>query len=275
MTVTPANAGVEELPPLREVIARHGLSARRKLGQHFLLDSNLTDRIARSAGNITNGTTLEIGPGPGGLTRSLLKHGASRIVAVEKDPRCIEALRELQSIFPDRLVLLEEDALEIKISDIANGSCRIVSNLPYNISTVLLIGWLQQSNMIERMTLMFQKEVADRLTADVSTKSYGRLSVMTQWLCDIQFEFNVDRQAFTPPPKVASSVVSLTPRQMPAAEATWSDLERVTALAFNQRRKMLRSSLKDLNVDFDDLGIDPTLRAENLSVEQFCALSRQ
>ncbi|MCZ6467095.1 MAG: 16S rRNA (adenine(1518)-N(6)/adenine(1519)-N(6))-dimethyltransferase RsmA, partial [Alphaproteobacteria bacterium] len=262
------------LPPLREVIARHKLSARRSLGQHFLLDLNLCARIARAAGNLGRTTVIEVGPGPGGLTRALLEAGAARVVAVERDGRCVAALEELAAAYGPRLEVIEGDALEIDLAALAPAPRHIVANLPYNVATPLLIGWLKQITDFAGLTLMFQKEVADRLTARPRTKEFGRLSVMAQWLCAVRREFNVANTAFTPPPKVASTVVSLTPRPTPLAPADWTALETVTATAFGQRRKMLRKSLHRLDLDLESLGIDPTARAEDLEVEQFCALAR-
>ena len=263
-----------QLPPLREVIARHKLSARRSLGQHFLLDLNLCARIARAAGDLGRATVIEVGPGPGGLTRALLEAGAARVVAVERDGRCVAALEELAAAYGPRLEVVEGDALETDLAALAPAPRRIVANLPYNVATPLLIGWLKQITDFAGLTLMFQKEVADRLTARPRTKDFGRLSVMAQWLCAVRREFNVANTAFTPPPKVASTVVSLTPRPTPLAPADWTALETVTATAFGQRRKMLRKSLQRLDLDLESLGIDPTARAEDLAVEQFCALAR-
>ena len=263
-----------DLPPLRQVIARHGLTARRKLGQHFLLDLNLTARIARAAGDLAATNVVEVGPGPGGLTRALLEAGAAQVVAVERDPRCIAALEELAAIYPGRLRVVEGDARTIDPVDLVAPPRRIVANLPYNIGVPLLLSWLGRAADYAGLTLMFQKEVADRLVGRPRSKDYGRLSVMVQWLCEVRREFNVDRRAFTPPPKVASSVVTLVPRRLPLAQANMADLERVTAAAFGQRRKMLRSSLKPLGLDPQSLGLDPTARAEELTVEQFCVLAR-
>ncbi len=264
-----------DLPPLREVIARHGLDARKKFGQHFLLDLNLTARIARTAGDLSKCTVMEIGPGPGGLTRALLGAGAKQVIAIERDPRCVEAIQELATHFEGKLKVIEADATTVELGDLADGPRKIVANLPYNVATPLLIGWLRKVEHFESLTLMFQKEVADRLTAGPGSRTYGRLSVLTQWLCHTNHEFNIAKTAFTPPPKVESTVVTLTPREQPAANAEWNKLEKVTAAAFGQRRKMLRASLKSLNVDFENLGIDPTARAETLSVEQFCAIARE
>ncbi|MEE8516018.1 MAG: 16S rRNA (adenine(1518)-N(6)/adenine(1519)-N(6))-dimethyltransferase RsmA [Alphaproteobacteria bacterium] len=271
-----------DLPPLREVIARHGISARRGLGQHFLLDLNLTARIAAASGDLGGCTAIEIGPGPGGLTRALLASAAKSVVAVERDQRCIDALLELAKAYPGRLHVEHGDALDI--DEIAlcrakgGGPYKIVANLPFNIATVLLVKWLKRIRDFRSLTLTLQKEVAGRLCARPRTKEYGRLSVMTQWLCEVRSMFDIPPQAFTPPPKVTSTVVHLKPLVQPAAKATWDDLERVTKAAFGQRRKMLRTSLKSLGVDTTILiasaGVSPTARAEELDVAAFCALAR-
>ena len=273
---------LDALPPLREVIARHGLAARHSLGQHFLLDRNLTDRIAREAGPLAGATVIEIGPGPGGLTRSLLATDARRVIAVERDERCVAALRELEGAAAGRLTLIAGDALAIDAAALSreagNGPCVIVANLPYNIATALLIRWLHQIQAFASLTLMFQKEVAERLTAEPGTKAYGRLSVLTQWLTAPRRLFTVPARAFVPPPKVESAVVRLEPRPAPLAPASIATLERVTAAAFGQRRKMLRASLKTLGGDTAALiaaaGVAPTARAEELTVAEFCALAR-
>ncbi len=262
-------------PPPREVIKRFRLGARRSLGQHFLLDLNLCARIARAAGDIFGSTVIEVGPGPGGLTRALLDAGAAKVVALERDERCVAALAELAAAYPRRLEIIEGDALETDLAGLACPPRRIVANLPYNIATPLLIGWLRHIGDFEGLTLMFQKEVAARLAARPGTREYGRLSVITQWLCEVRREFNVSSRAFTPPPKVASTVITLTPRPKPLAPAAWDALETVTAAAFGQRRKMLRSSLKPLCLEPRELGIDPTKRAGELTVEEFCALARR
>ncbi|MGE4065052.1 MAG: 16S rRNA (adenine(1518)-N(6)/adenine(1519)-N(6))-dimethyltransferase RsmA [Rhodospirillaceae bacterium] len=265
------------LPPLRDVIARHGLMATKALGQHFLLDLNLTGRIARAAGDVKAGTCIEIGPGPGGLTRALLAEGA-HVIAIEKDKRCREILEELRAAYPGRLETIEADALTIDASQLGVPPRRVVANLPYNVGTELLLGWLRTIAAFESLVLMFQSEVAARLTAPPCTKAYGRLSVLTQWLCDVEQLFHVNPKAFTPPPAVNSTVVKLMPRAAPLAPARRETLERVTAAAFGQRRKMLRQSLKSLGGDGEALchaaGIAPTARAEVLTVEQFCALAR-
>ena len=269
-----AHGSAPDLPPLRQVITRHGLTVRRKLGQHFLLDLNLTARIARAAGDLATTNVVEVGPGPGGLTRALLDAGSPQVVAVERDPRCIAALEELAAKYPGRLRVVEGDAQTIDPTDLVAPPRRIIANLPYNIGVPLLLSWLVRAADYAGLTLMFQKAVADRLVGRPGSKDYGRLSVMVQWLCEVSREFDVDRRAFTPPPKVASSVVTLVPRRLPLAQANMADLERVTAAAFGQRRKMLRSSLKPLGLDPQILGLDPTARAEELTVEQFCVLAR-
>lgn len=270
------------LPPLREVIARFGLNARKQLGQNFILDLNLTRRIARAAGDLSTGTTIEIGPGPGGLTRALLIEGAARVVAIEKDARCLAALAELADASEGRLHLIEADALQACYADIGETPRRIVANLPYNIATPLLIGWLgsiaANPKTFDSLTLMFQQEVAERLYAIPATKAYGRLSVLTQWLCDCRPLFLIAPSAFVPPPKVTSAVVQLVPLAQPRAEAKLPMLERVTAAAFGQRRKTLRQALKSLGVPAQDLlaraDIDGGRRGETLTVEEFCALAR-
>ncbi len=267
-------ASFTKRPPLREVIAKYGLGARHSLGQHFLLDSNLCRRIARAGGSLEGRSVIEVGPGPGGLTRAILDEGAAHVTAIEKDRRCIEALRELAAMSEGRLEVVEGDALETDAAALVPEPRRIIANLPYNVATPLLLSWLRQAGAYEGMTLMFQKEVADRLAATPRTKSYGRLSIITQWLCEARFAFNVDKRAFTPPPKVTSSVVHLTPRPDPLAPASWEALETVTAAAFGQRRKMLRSSLKSLGIDLEKVGVRPESRAEELSVPDFCALAR-
>ena len=265
------------LPPLREVIARHGLAARHALGQHFLLDLNLTGRIARAAGDLAAGTTIEIGPGPGGLTRALLAHGAARVIAVERDERCLPALAEIAAAFPGRLEIIAGDALQIDASQLGSSPRRIVANLPYNVATPLLLGWLVKADRFERLVLMFQREVASRLIAAPRSKDYGRLAVATQWRCQTRRLFDIPPRAFTPPPKVTSSLVELLPRLTPLAPADPLLLERVTAAAFGQRRKMLRQSLRGVTGDparlLADAGIAETRRAEELTVAEFAALA--
>jgi len=268
--------GLAALPPLREVIASHGLDARKRLGQHFLLDLNLTRRIARAAAPLDQGLVIEVGPGPGGLTRALLLEGAARVVAIEVDPRAIAILKELQAVADGRLDLVEADALKIDLASLGPAPRRIVANLPYNISTPLLIGWLRQADEIADMVLMFQKEVVDRLAAKPRTKAYGRLSVLAQHVCTVERLFDVAPSAFVPPPKVVSTVVQLRPRP-DGRLADLRPLERVTAAAFGQRRKMLRSALSGAFANpvevLERLGIPPTARAEELAVADFVRLA--
>ncbi len=264
-------------PPLRAVIAEYGLDARRRLGQHFLLDANLTDRIARAAGDLQGVTVLEIGPGPGGLTRSLLATAAARVIAVEKDRRCIAALRALSAHYPDRLSVVDGDALKIDEAALVTPRTVIVANLPYNVATALLFKWLDGGVRYERLILMFQKEVADRIIAAPGGKAYGRLSVMTQYACAVRPLFDVHPRAFTPPPAVWSSVVELVPRILTIDDPLWRPLGRLVKAAFGQRRKMLRSALKPIFGDpvaaLEAADIDPTSRAEALDVEAFVRLA--
>ena len=269
------------LPPLREVVAKHGLDARRALGQNFIFDLNLTSKIARAGGPYDGVSVLEVGPGPGGLTRGLVDAGATRIVAVERDARCLAALAEISEAFPGRLAAIEGDALEFDPIAAISGPIKIVANLPYNVATPLLIRWLHaihdHPGRIVGMTLMFQKEVAARIVALPSTPAYGRLSVISQWLTEARVQFDIPPGAFVPAPKVNSTVVGFWPRPKPAGEAELRVLERVVATAFNQRRKMLRSALRPLGDAAALLAkadIDPTRRAETLSIGEFCALAR-
>jgi 16S rRNA (adenine1518-N6/adenine1519-N6)-dimethyltransferase len=268
---------IPTLPPLREVIARYGLSARHSLGQHFLLDLNLTGRIARTAGDLERGTTIEIGPGPGGLTRALLAAGAAHVVAVERDPRCLPALAEIAAAYPGRLEVIEGDALRLDASRLGEAPRRIVANLPYNVATPLLLAWLAMAERFERLVLMFQREVALRLAAKPGDGDYGRLSVAAQWRCRVRRLFDIPPRAFTPPPKVTSSLVEFLPLAAPEPAADPAFFERVTAAAFGQRRKMLRQSLRQLGGQAETLlaaaGIEGTRRAEELSVEEFAALA--
>ncbi|MDF2368101.1 16S rRNA (adenine(1518)-N(6)/adenine(1519)-N(6))-dimethyltransferase RsmA [Sneathiella sp.] len=268
----------DTLPPLREVIARYGLNAEKSLGQNFLLDLNLTGRIARCAGSLQGETVIEIGPGPGGLTRAILDAGAAKLIAIEKDTRCLPALADIAAAYPDRLEVVNDDALEIDEGALFDGKAKIIANLPYNVATPLLIKWLNRRERFSSLTLMFQKEVSDRITAVPSTKAYGRLSILCQWLCETKREFDISPRAFTPPPKVTSTVVTLRPFAAPAYPANQAVLEKVVAAAFGQRRKMLRASLKPLGMPAEAMlgkaGITPTRRAEELTVEEFCALAR-
>lgn len=271
------NAAVAGLPPLRETIAAHGLDARKRFGQHFLLDLNLTRRIARAAAPLHDGTVIEVGPGPGGLTRALLLEGAGHVVAVEVDPRAIEALRDLQAAAAGRLEIIQGDALSIDMATLGPAPRRIVANLPYNVSTALLVRWLHAADDIADMVLMFQKEVVDRLAGTPRSKDYGRLSVLAQHVCEVRRLFDVPPSAFVPPPKVTSSVVRLTPRPADRRLVDLSRLEKVTAAAFGQRRKMLRGSLLGLFPDpatvLEQLGLSPRARAEELAVADFVRLA--
>jgi 16S rRNA (adenine1518-N6/adenine1519-N6)-dimethyltransferase len=274
-------SGIDSLPPLREVIAAHGLSARKSLGQNFLLDLNLTARIARAAGDIAGADVLEIGPGPGGLTRGLLAEGARRVLAVEKDSRCIPALEEIAAAYPGRLDVIEGDALEVDPLVHLTPPIKVAANLPYNVGTELLVRWLTPKEwppFWESLTLMFQREVAERIVAQPGGKAYGRLAVLAQWRCDAKIVMSLPPGAFSPPPKVSSAVVHLTALPGPRYPANAKILQDVVARAFNQRRKMLRAALKGLGPDIEDrllaAGIKPTDRAEVVSLEQFCALAR-
>jgi 16S rRNA (adenine1518-N6/adenine1519-N6)-dimethyltransferase len=265
------------LPPLRDIIRDGNLDADKRLGQHFLLDLNLTAKIARAAGDLHAMTVFEVGPGPGGLTRALLDTGAARIIAIERDPRCVAALQTLVAASEGRLAVIEADALAVDLTTLAAPPRAIVANLPYNIATPLLVGWLKQIGGFASLTLMFQREVAQRLVALPRSKDYGRLSVMTQWLTEPVLVFDLPPQAFTPPPKVVSSIVRLTPRTPGAGEPDFAAMERTIAAAFGQRRKMLRAALKGFTPDpialLQAAAIDPTARAEELGVAEFRRLA--
>ncbi|HYE49464.1 MAG TPA: 16S rRNA (adenine(1518)-N(6)/adenine(1519)-N(6))-dimethyltransferase RsmA [Azospirillaceae bacterium] len=269
---------LDALPPLRDVIARFDLGARKALGQHFLLDLNLTARIARAGGEMEGVTAIEIGPGPGGLTRALLGTSAREVVAVERDPRFIEALADVVAASEGRLRLVQADALEVDLEALAPAPRAIVANLPYNVGTPLLIGWLKRIEAYEGLTLMFQKEVVDRIVAGPRTKAYGRLAVMCQWRAHCKALFDIPARAFTPPPKVVSAVVRLTPRAAAPGDPDFADMETVVAACFNQRRKMLRASLRSLTPDAEALisaaGLEPTARAEEIEVAGFVALTK-
>ncbi len=274
-------AQIDGLPPLRDVIATHELSAKKALGQNFLLDLNLTARIARSAGSLDTHDILEVGPGPGGLTRGLLASGARKVLAIEKDARCLPALAEIASAYEGRLTVLEADAMEVDPLAHLTPPIRICANLPYNIGTELLIRWLTPQvwpPVWDTLTLMFQKEVAERIVAAPGSKAYGRLAILAQWRCDAHIVMSLPPEAFTPAPKVSSAVVHLTALSAPRFPADPAVLSRVVATAFNQRRKMLRSSLKGMRADIETVlegcGIEPTRRAETLSLEEFCRLAR-
>ena len=271
-------ASIDGLPPLRDVIERFGLRAKKSLGQNFLLDLNLTSKVARAAGLLTGKTVIEVGPGPGGLTRALLMSDVKKVIAVEKDARCVEALQEVAAHYPGRLDVLPADALDIDLATIANGEkVKVIANLPYNIGTELLIRWLTANDwppFYESLTLMFQKEVAQRITAGAGDSHYGRLGVLCGWRTEAEMMFDIPPSAFTPAPKVTSTVVSLIPRPHPL-DVDLKAMEQVSRAAFGQRRKMLRQSLKTLGGDayLERCGIDGTRRAETLSVAEFARLA--
>lgn len=274
-------SAIDGLPPLREVIAAHGLRARKSLGQNFLLDLNLTAKIARQAGDLTACDVLEVGPGPGGLTRGLLAEGARHVLAVEKDARCLTALAEIAAAYPGRLTVVEGDAMEIDALARLAPPVRIVANLPYNVGTELLVRWLTPKvwpPAWESLTLMFQREVAQRIVAQPGSKAYGRLAILAQWRCDARLVMDLPPEAFTPPPKVRSAVVHLTALPAPRFPADAAMLSKVVAAAFNQRRKMLRAALRGLAPDIEEMltaaGIPPTARAEEIGIEGFCRLAR-
>jgi len=271
---------LESLPPLREVISAHGLAARKSLGQNFLLDLNLTGKIARQAGDLRGHDVLEIGPGPGGLTRALLAEGARKVVAIETDPRCLPALEEINAAAPGRLEVLSGDALKLDPLPHLNGPIKVVANLPYNVGTELLVRWLTPATwppFWSSLTLMFQREVAERIVAQPGSKAYGRLAVLSQFRADPRICFDLSPQAFSPPPKVTSAVVHISALEAPRFKAEPKLLSEVVARAFNQRRKMLRASLKGLVPEvqtvLESVGIDPQRRAETVSLEEFCKLS--
>lgn len=274
-------SAIDSLPPLGQVISDHGLSAKKALGQNFLLDLNLTAKIARQAGDLAGSDILEIGPGPGGLTRGLLAEGARRVLAIEKDARCLPILDEIAAAYPGRLQVINGDALDIDPLAHLTPPIRVAANLPYNVGTELLVRWLTPKEwppFWQSLTLMFQREVAERIVAQPGSKAYGRLAILAQWRADANIVMHLAPEAFTPPPKVKSAVVHLTALEKPRYEADAKVLQRVVAMAFNQRRKMLRAALKGLVPDLEDrllaAGIKPTDRAEVVSLEQFCAFAR-
>ncbi|MCP4821010.1 MAG: 16S rRNA (adenine(1518)-N(6)/adenine(1519)-N(6))-dimethyltransferase RsmA [Shimia sp.] len=274
-------SAIDNLPSLSKVIATHGLSARKSLGQNFLLDLNLTAKIARRAGDLSECDILEIGPGPGGLTRGLLAEGARKVLAIEKDERCMPALAEIGEAYPGQLEVINGDALEIDPLSHLTPPIRVAANLPYNVGTELLVRWLtpqQWPPYWQSLTLMFQREVAERIIAAPGSKAYGRLALLAQWRADAKIVMHLPPEAFSPPPKVHSAVVHLTALPEPRYPADPAILSRIVAAAFNQRRKMLRGSLKGQAPDIEDrllsAGIKPTERAEQVSLEQFCALAR-
>jgi 16S rRNA (adenine1518-N6/adenine1519-N6)-dimethyltransferase len=273
---------IDDLPPLRDVIRAHELSAKKSFGQNFLLDLNLTARIARAAGDLAGCDVFEVGPGPGGLTRGLLAMGARRVLAVEKDARCLPALAEIAAAYPDRLTVIEGDALAVDALTHLTPPIKIVANLPYNVGTELLIRWMtpaQWPPVWDSLTLMFQREVAERIVARPGSKAYGRLALMVQWRADAKIVLSLPPEAFTPPPKVSSAVVHITALPAPRYPADARVLERVVAAAFGQRRKMLRAALKGVHPEIEAMlvraGIAPTARAEEVGLEAFCRLARE
>ncbi len=264
------------LPPLRDVIARHGLNARRSLGQHFLLDGNLTGRIVREAGVLSGRHVIEIGPGPGGLTRPLLASDAAEVTVIELDRRAVGAMAELAAAVGERLRVIEADAMRVDLTTLVPAPRQVIANLPYNVASPLLVGWLRQAAAFERLTLMFQQEVAERICAAPDTEAYGRLSVLSQWICEADVVMRLPPTAFVPPPKVWSAVVVMTPRAEQPEPALFARMERLTAAAFGQRRKMLRGSLKALGGEalLARAGIAPDRRAETLSIAEFDRLAR-
>ena len=274
-------SSIDDLPPLRDVIATHGIAAKKALGQNFLLDLNLTAKIARLAGDLSGADVLEVGPGPGGLTRGLLAEGARKVLAIEKDPRCMAALAEISARYPGQLEVINGDALEIDPLAYLTAPIKIAANLPYNVGTELLVRWLTPKDwppFWDSLTLMFQREVAQRIVAQPGTKAYGRLALLAQWRADPRIVLDLPPEAFSPPPKVSSAVVHLTALPAPRFPADPAVLNKVVAAGFNQRRKMLRSALKSLGQDIEDhlvaAGIKPTERAEQVPLEGFCALAR-
>ncbi|MEP3392858.1 MAG: 16S rRNA (adenine(1518)-N(6)/adenine(1519)-N(6))-dimethyltransferase RsmA [Litoreibacter sp.] len=275
-------AQIDGLPPLSDVIRKHELSAKKSLGQNFLLDLNLTSKIARQAGDLTGCDVLEVGPGPGGLTRGLLAEGARKVLAVEMDPRCLPALAEISDAYPNRLQVIQGDALQVNALEHLTPPIRVAANLPYNVGTELLVRWLTPKEwppFWQSLTLMFQREVAERIVAAPGTKKYGRLALLAQWRAEARIVMELPPEAFVPAPKVHSAVVHLTALEKPRFEADAAILSRVVGAAFNQRRKMLRAALKVMGPDIEDrlraAGIPPTERAEQVSLEAFCALARE
>jgi 16S rRNA (adenine1518-N6/adenine1519-N6)-dimethyltransferase len=275
---------VDALPSLPETLRKHQIRTKKSLGQHFLFDQNITDKIVLAAGNISSATVMEIGPGPGGLTRSLLRAGVGRLIAVERDDACLPLLRELEQLSEGRLTILGADALQqddeamLRDAGVPPGDVRIIANLPYNIGTELLCKWVEHAPLFSQMVLMFQKEVAERVVAAPGSGDYGRLAVLCQWLYEGEMLFDLPPGAFTPPPKVTSSVIRLTRRKEPLAPANRATLQKLLLAVFSQRRKMLRGSLRQIHPDPEALlrqtGIDPTLRPESLDISSFCALAR-
>jgi len=270
---------IEALPSISNIVKQNNVAAKKSLGQNFIFDTNVLNKIVSVSGNVFKKHVLEIGPGPGGLTRAILSHGAGKVTSVEKDERCINLLKDLEVISEGKLEIINGDALKIEEREIASShKIKVIANLPYNIATELLFKWLSKLELFESMTLMFQKEVSDRITAKSGNKIYGRVSVIAQWLCEVRHEFDIPPEVFFPAPKVTSSVITLIPRKQPLYPANKEYLEKLCKAAFGQRRKMLRSSLRQIlkepELALNAALIDPTMRAEQLTIEQFCALAR-
>lgn len=271
----------KSLPTTSELVKKYELSAKKSLGQNFIFDKNITDKIVRSCGDLSDEEVLEIGAGPGGLTRSILDFNAKKLIVIERDERCLNLLKEIQDFYENRLEIINEDALEIDETKLFSSGkkFKIIANLPYNIGTLLIFKWLKIAPRISSMTLMLQKEVVERITAKTNDRHYGRLAVMINFLCETKMLFTVNRSVFTPPPKVTSAIVQIIPRKEPLFDVEFTKLEKVAATAFSQRRKMIKSSLKSLNKDIEvilkELKINPELRAENLTIEDFCKITKR
>lgn len=269
---------IDSLPPIREIIKKHEIFTKKSLGQHFLFDLNITDKIVRHAGKLKGYNIIEVGPGPAPLTRSILRNGAEKLILIEKDERLKNLLSEIKTIFPDELQIIFDDALQVNEGSLVSAPRKIIANLPYNVATPLILKWLDNINLFESITIMIQKEVAERLYAKPSSKAYGRLSVVAQFVAEVRHEFDVPPSAFIPPPKVTSTVITITPRKEPIANVNKKTLEAICKAAFGQRRKMLKKSLAQISSAPEELlkksDIDGTRRPEDLSVQEFCDLAR-
>lgn len=268
---------LKSLPPIRQILRQHNIQPSRKLGQNFLLDSDIPEQIMHTCGDLTNKTVLEIGPGVGSLTRQLLASNAAKVIAIEFDAKCYDFLQKLVPLAEGRFELLHADALKTKLNTLVESPVNIIANLPYNIGTKLLLNWLAELPLVESITVMLQKEVAERLAAQAGSKAYGSLAIITQWLCEVMINFEVGPENFMPPPKVTSAVLTLQPRPKPLYDCSQENLEKVTRAAFNQRRKMIKSSLKTIFTNTEaallEAGITPSLRPEEVTIEQFCKLA--
>lgn len=271
---------IDTLPPLKDIVKEYGLAPQKNLGQNFIYDANLTDKIARAAGDLSEKTVIEIGPGPGGLTRSILRAGVKKLYCIERDQRCLDALKTLEEQSNNICSIINEDALNLDYTTLASPPFTIIANLPYNISTTLLVKWLDNIELFEQFTLMFQKEVVERIHAVPNTKDYGRLSIITQFLCHTRPVFHIPPEAFMPPPKVVSSVINILPRQETYADISWDGLKRICQVTFGKRRKTLRNSLQEFTDSttilelLDTIGINSQRRPETLTIEEFCNLTK-